>query len=247
MRNLQDTPSARNNNQRPYRFNNRRVRDAVSMDYQFHPVNRDDPTKMHWLKVLGENISANYPAQDQVPTIRFKRIEHLKQEAYMFKQSINRVRITLVPHEETQTVDVLVYDLQVPNSAGFYKPRYSHTPSFQDSFNYMSQSRQLVEFCLNHLSKDTPYSTDEYKRIQVTYDVGAVKDDVFYAGEISRVFLHPDGHWEITTMDNTTLELDADTFSGPRPAPGYYLIYKTKHQAETIPESDLKRFYEFIY
>lgn len=224
----------------------RRIRDAVSIDWQFRPINRREPGKSHWLYVLGENIAANYPQQDQVPTIRFKRIEHIGKEAFTFKQSINRVRITLVPDEDRSLVEVLVCDLPVPSRDSVYKPRYSHTPTEKKTFNFRDQAEELLAFCLSNLCKDTPYVRDDFEKIPVTFHLASMTSKVFYCGEISKVFLQDNNRWRVTMMNGDIVEVDQSTLSGPRPAQTYFLAYQSPLQAEVFTSYDRRRFYEYV-
>lgn len=243
MRSFQNTPVQTSPRFAP---SSRRIRDAVSIDWQFRPINRREPGKSHWLYVLGENIAANYPQQDVVPTIRFKRIEHLGKEAFTFKQSINRVRVTLVPDEDRSLVEVLVCDLPVPSRDSVYKPRYSHTPTVRQTFNFREDAFELMSFCLHHISKDTPYVRDDFEKIQVTYDLASMSDKVFYCGEISKVFLQDNNRWRITMMNGDEVEVDQSTLSGPRPALSYFLAYQNPLQAEVFTTYDRRRFYEYV-
>jgi hypothetical protein len=222
-----------------------KVQDAVIMAYTYMPVHHRNPEKAHWAYVLGQNIAAMYPTQPVVPVIRLKKIVHNGQEALIFKQNINRVRLTLVANENTKTVNVLVYDLPIPNPSLPYKPSYCHTPTLEKTFNYTTEADKLARFCVEHLSKVTPHVAGEYPRIPITSDFKRLSPTMFYSGRIVDATYTEDHKWTVSCEDGVTLKVDAKTLGGNRPAARYYIVYKSEVFAEVIPATDHERYYAY--
>lgn len=221
-----------------------KVRDAVTMTYLCRLDNTPD-RKAHWLRVLAENITAAYPGQARVPNIRLKQVQHLGKLAYMFKQSVNRVRITLVPDDSSKMVSILVYDLPTTDVTMPFKPRYSHTPTIERVFNYVKDIDAMTEFCVHHLSKDTPHSTGQFSRIPITSFRARLSPTLFYSSLIKKATYTEEGKWRIYCEDGEIFFADAETIGGPKPAPGYYFVFKNEFQAEVVTYHDHMRYYAY--
>lgn len=221
-------------------------RDSAILCYTQPIVNISEPTKAHWMRVLSENIAANFPELDYVPIIRVKSIRHTNRLGYAFKQNVNRVRITIIPDEGEKSVEVLVYDMPSPTIGAVGKPKYGIVPIATRAFSYEKELQQLKDFCLEHLSKETPYSRNDYVQIEVTHNRLNVTDSVFYASVIQNSEYLDSNEWRIYCKDGELFRMSTSDIIGNRPLAGYYFIYKNDKAAAVVTDSDFDRYYRYI-
>lgn len=221
-------------------------RDSVTLCYT-HPItNQSDPSKAHWMQVLGENIAANFPELDYVPIVRVKAIKHLNKMGFALKQNINRVRITLVPDERSKTLEALVYDMPSPTIGAVGKPRYGVVPIATRKFSYEKDMHLLRDYCLEHLSKETPYSRNDYEQIEVTKYRLNITDKVFYASIIESSEYLESNEWRIYCRDGEIFRIAKTAIVGNRPMAGYYFIYQNDNAAAVVTDSDFDRYYRYV-
>lgn len=230
-----------------------RTRDAVVMVLpEEMPVNTADPSKLHWAVVLCNNIAANYPQQHGVtPTIRCRKILHKRATCYGFKQSLNRVRITVVPHhanvdDPTSPIVrlmVLVYQLPAVNPLHPRKPRYGYSPTIRRDFSYPSDMANLTNFLVESLSMENEYSAGTSQKIKTTTDPKRASDSVFLAGKITTAIFTDDCNWNLLTEDGNEIVVHASALPRQNPCRGYWVIAKNADVADVLTEADYRRYY----
>lgn len=222
-----------------------KTRDPVIMSYTQRIINKDDPSKTHWVHVLCENIAATFPETDVVPIVRLKTIKHDNRNGFALKQNRNRVRITLIPNDRDGTVEALVYDMPTPVADMVNKPRYGHTPVATQRFSYLTELHKLREFCVTHLSKQTPYSLGTYDKIAVTAHRLETEEDLFYAAVIKTATYDESDCWQIYCKDGEIFKIPRSSLAGNRPQEGYYFVYQSDKAATIVTDTDFQRYYQY--
>ena len=222
-----------------------KTRDSVIMSYTQRIINKEDPNKTHWVHVLCENIAATFPDMETVPIVRFKTIRHDNRNGYALKQNRNRVRITLIPNERDRTVEALVYDMPTPVADMVTKPRYGHIPVATKRFSYETELYKLCAFCVEHLSKQTPYSLGNYDKVAVTSNRLEIDVDLFYAAVIKTATYDESDCWQIYCQDGELFKIPRSSLIGNRPQAGYYFIYQNDSKASIVTDTDFHRYYQY--
>lgn len=230
-----------------------RTRNAVIVQMCTSPINRSDPKKDHWAKILMTNLEVNYPQQfGGVPTLRFRDVQHEGRPCYSIKQTFNRVRLTLVPYykdgnlAEPSRVKVLTCLLSGMDTSAPFKPRYPRGSNYEHTFDFAKEYSQLVAYCIEMLSLQNEYSKSTHERILYTTDLAEVTGKVFFAGTIAQPLLQADRMWNILLENGQSVKVQSSAFGSSKPLKGYSLVYKNENEAEVIAISDLRRYYRNI-